>query len=92
MHNAKHGQIFHSSLVNRYQSLMSKPLTAVADHFIVVLGLARQGLAAARWLAAQGAHVTVSDVKPAEQLTAEIKALRDVNVKFALGGIRIVVG
>jgi UDP-N-acetylmuramoylalanine--D-glutamate ligase len=65
---------------------MSKPLTAVADHFIVVLGLARQGLAAARWLAAQGAHVTVSDVKPAEQLTAEIEALRDVTVKFALGG------
>lgn len=66
---------------------MSKPLTPVADHNIVVLGLARQGLAAARWLSAQGAHkVTVSDVKPAEQLTAEIEALRDVNVKFALGG------
>ncbi len=65
---------------------MSKPLTPVADHHIVVLGLARQGLAAARWLSAQGAHVTVSDVKPAEQLTAEIEALRDVNVKFALGG------
>jgi UDP-N-acetylmuramoylalanine--D-glutamate ligase len=53
---------------------------------IVVLGLARQGSAAARWLAAQGAHVTVSDVKPAVQLTAEIEALRDVPVKFALGG------
>jgi len=65
---------------------MTKPLTPVADHYITVLGLARQGLAAARWLAAQGAHVTVSDVKPAEQLTAEIDALRDVNVKFALGG------
>lgn len=65
---------------------MSKPLTPVADHHIVVLGLARQGLAAARWLSAQGAHVTVSDVKAAEQLTAEVEALRDVNVKFALGG------
>ncbi|MBI5565877.1 MAG: UDP-N-acetylmuramoyl-L-alanine--D-glutamate ligase, partial [Chloroflexi bacterium] len=65
---------------------MTKPLTPIADHYIVVLGLARQGLAAGRWLAAQGAHVTISDVKPAGQLTAEIEALRDVNVKFALGG------
>ena len=65
---------------------MSKPLTAVADHHIVVLGLARQGLAAARWLSAQGAHVTVSDMKAAEQLTAELESLRDVNVKFVLGG------
>jgi UDP-N-acetylmuramoylalanine--D-glutamate ligase len=65
---------------------MAKLLTPIADHHIVVLGLARQGLAAARWLAAQGSQVTVSDVKPAEQLTAEIEALRDVNVKFALGG------
>jgi UDP-N-acetylmuramoylalanine--D-glutamate ligase len=65
---------------------MSKSLTPVADHHVVVLGLARQGSAAARWLAAQGAHVTLSDVKPADQLTAEIEALRDVPVKFALGG------
>jgi UDP-N-acetylmuramoylalanine--D-glutamate ligase len=65
---------------------MTKVLTPIADHYIVVLGLARQGLAAARWLAAQGAHVTISDVKPADQLTAEIEGLRDVPVKFALGG------
>ena len=65
---------------------MIKPLTPIAEHHIVVLGLARQGSAVARWLAAQGAQVTISDVKPAEQLTAEIEALRDVPVKFALGG------
>jgi UDP-N-acetylmuramoylalanine--D-glutamate ligase len=65
---------------------MAKPLTPIADHHIVVLGLARQGLAAARWLTAQGAQVTVSDMKPAEELTAEIESLRDVTVKFALGG------
>jgi UDP-N-acetylmuramoylalanine--D-glutamate ligase len=65
---------------------MFKPLTPVANHHIVVLGLARQGVAAARWLTAQGAHVTISDVKPADQLTAEIEALRDAPVKFALGG------
>ena len=79
-----HGHIY-SSLVTRHL-FMAKPLTPIADHHIVVLGLARQGLAAARWLAAQGAQVTVSDTKPADELTAEIEALRDVNVKFALGG------
>lgn len=65
---------------------MAKPLTHIADHYFLVLGLARQGIAVARWLAAQGAHVTISDVKPADQLTAEIEALRDVEVKFVLGG------
>ena len=65
---------------------MAKPLTPIVDHHIVVLGLARQGLAAARWLTAQGAHVTISDMKPAEELTAEIETLHDVDVKFALGG------
>ncbi|HZY40921.1 MAG TPA: UDP-N-acetylmuramoyl-L-alanine--D-glutamate ligase [Anaerolineae bacterium] len=61
-------------------------MTHIADHYFLVLGLARQGIAVARWLAAQGAHVTISDVKPADQLTAEIEALRDVEVKFVLGG------
>ena len=37
---------------------------------VLVLGLARQGIAAARFFLAQGAQVTVSDLRPAESLHA----------------------
>src|SRR5512143_879369 len=59
---------------------------ALADQKFLVLGLARQGLALARWLTAQGARVTVSDMKPADQLASEIAALRDLPIQYALGG------
>ena len=39
-----------------------------------------------RWLAAHGAGVTASDVKPAEELQDAIETLRDVPVTYALGG------
>ena len=52
----------------------------------VVLGLARQGMALARFLAEQGASVTVSDVKTVDQLAEAIKSLEGVPVKYALGG------
>jgi UDP-N-acetylmuramoylalanine--D-glutamate ligase len=60
--------------------------TPIADQHFVVLGLARQGLAVTRWLIEQGAHVTVSDAKPEADLQAPIVSLRDLAVKFALGG------
>jgi UDP-N-acetylmuramoylalanine--D-glutamate ligase len=60
--------------------------TPLADQHFVVLGLARQGLAVTRWLMEQGAHVTVSDAKPEAELQDPIGALRDLDVKFALGG------
>ena len=53
---------------------------------IVILGLARQGVALARYLAEQGARVIVSDAKPAEQLTDARQALRDLTIEYALGG------
>jgi UDP-N-acetylmuramoylalanine--D-glutamate ligase len=53
---------------------------------IEVLVLARQGIALARFLAEQGAHVTVSDVKSAEQLSDAIKSLEGLPVKYVLGG------
>ncbi len=58
----------------------------IADHHFVVLGLARQGLAVTRWLIEQGAHVTVSDVKPEAELQNPIASLSDLVVNFALGG------
>src|SRR5450759_2714590 len=58
----------------------------IKDQKFLVLGLARQGSALARWLTAQGAQVTISDAKPIDQLQSEIDALRDVQVNYALGG------
>ncbi len=53
---------------------------------IVILGLARQGLALARYLAQAGAQVVVSDAQPAEKLEAALAALADLKIEYALGG------
>ncbi|MCS7056225.1 MAG: UDP-N-acetylmuramoyl-L-alanine--D-glutamate ligase [Thermoflexales bacterium] len=51
----------------------------------VILGIARQGTALARYLVARGARVTLSDLKPREQL--DLRAVADLpNVDFVLGG------
>lgn len=52
---------------------------------ILILGLARQGLALCRYFVAQGANVTVSDAAPAEKLGAELAALNGLPVKLVLG-------
>ncbi len=57
---------------------------------IVILGMARQGMALARYLVVQGAHVTLSDMKPATALDAEIQSLNSTlgegAIAYALGG------
>jgi UDP-N-acetylmuramoylalanine--D-glutamate ligase len=53
---------------------------------IVILGLARQGQALARFLVAAGANVTLSDAAPAERLIAELDKLGDLPVKLQLDG------
>lgn len=53
---------------------------------VVILGLARQGVALARYLAEQGARVTVSDAQPAEKLAAPLSALADLTIEYVLGG------
>lgn len=52
----------------------------------VVLGLARQGVAMARFLAHAGAQVTVSDLKTKAELADAVAALADLPIRFALGG------
>ncbi len=52
----------------------------------LIIGAARQGLALARYLAAQGADVTLTDTRAADQLQAEQTSLADLPVKWALGG------
>ncbi len=52
---------------------------------VIILGLARQGKALARFAAGVGAEVLVSDTRTAEQLRTEIEELEDLPVELALG-------
>ncbi len=53
---------------------------------VVVVGLARQGKALARYLTQQGAHVTMTDQKPASALAQAVEELQGLRVDFVLGG------
>ena len=53
---------------------------------IVILGLARQGLALARFFVRRGANVTISDAAPAERLSGELAKLNGLPLELALGG------
>jgi UDP-N-acetylmuramoylalanine--D-glutamate ligase len=55
---------------------------------VVVVGLARSGIAAVRFLAAQGAEVVATDRKPAAELGASAAALAGPGVRLELGGHR----
>jgi UDP-N-acetylmuramoylalanine--D-glutamate ligase len=54
---------------------------------VMVLGLARTGVATARFLAHQGAVVLVSDLRPAADLQAELNALAGLPIRYHLGGL-----
>ncbi len=62
------------------------PTDPLAGRRVVVLGLARQGKALARWLPTLGARVTVSDSRSAEALAATLDELAGSPVQFVLGG------
>ncbi len=53
---------------------------------VVILGLARQGMALARYLAQAGAHVVVSDMRPADKLAGNLAALNNLPIEYVLGG------
>ena len=52
---------------------------------VLILGLARQGKALARFAAEAGAHVTISDLRPPEKLTAVLADLHDLDIAYVLG-------
>ncbi len=52
---------------------------------VMGLGVHGGGLGVAQWLVKQGAHVTVTDLKKAEELKGSIEALRGLPVEFVLG-------
>lgn len=58
---------------------------AFAGRKVVILGLARQGLALARFFVAAGAQVVISDLAGADKLQPEIEALGDLDVELVLG-------
>lgn len=53
---------------------------------VMGLGLFGGGVESARWLAARGARVTVTDLRDARTLAESIEALRGVDVRYVLGG------
>lgn len=52
---------------------------------LLILGLARQGTALARFAVQAGAMVTISDLRPAAILQAEMDSLADLEINFGLG-------
>jgi UDP-N-acetylmuramoylalanine--D-glutamate ligase len=52
---------------------------------VVILGMARQGMALARYLCTRGAHVTLSDMKPASELSLELSLLEGLPIAYVLG-------
>ncbi|MEE8200147.1 MAG: UDP-N-acetylmuramoyl-L-alanine--D-glutamate ligase [Candidatus Acidoferrales bacterium] len=56
------------------------------DKRALVVGLARTGTAAARFLAGRGARVTLSEVRPESAVAAEAAALRELGVGVECGG------
>lgn len=53
---------------------------------VVILGLARQGIALARFFANAGAQTVISDAADAETLAAEVARLGDLPLELLLGG------
>ena len=52
---------------------------------LIILGLARQGKALARFAVGVGASVTVTDLRSAETLQPTLADLSDLDIKFILG-------
>jgi UDP-N-acetylmuramoylalanine--D-glutamate ligase len=61
---------------------MTDPL---AGRRVLILGLARQGTALARWLCSIGARVTVSDLRSEAELAGELDDLEGLPITFVLG-------
>jgi UDP-N-acetylmuramoylalanine--D-glutamate ligase len=53
---------------------------------IVIVGLARTGVAAARFLVGRGAEVVITDIKTKEELGQSIEGLKGLDIKYELGG------
>ncbi len=60
-------------------------MDALYGKHLVILGLARQGKALARFAAQAGARVTITDLRSAETLQPALADLSDLDIEFILG-------
>jgi UDP-N-acetylmuramoylalanine--D-glutamate ligase len=60
------------------------------DKKVLIIGLARSGIAAARVLSSLGAEVTIADQKSAKDLREGVKTLRDWPIKIHTGGYPVI--
>jgi UDP-N-acetylmuramoylalanine--D-glutamate ligase len=60
----------------------------IAGARVTVVGLGIEGIDLTRFLAANGAHVTVSDIRMAEELGDELEAIAGSNATISLGATR----
>ena len=58
---------------------------SLAGKHVIILGLARQGMALARFLARTGAQVVVSDLRYEVALAASMAGLADLPIQYVLG-------
>jgi UDP-N-acetylmuramoylalanine--D-glutamate ligase len=61
---------------------------SIADRDILVVGLARSGIAAARFLARRGARVRATDTATADRLQPAIEELQALGINLEVGGHR----
>ncbi|HRI66817.1 MAG TPA: UDP-N-acetylmuramoyl-L-alanine--D-glutamate ligase [Polyangium sp.] len=61
-------------------------LVMLAERSVLVVGLGRSGLAAARLCLSKGARVTLNDAAPRERLSADALALEAEGVRLVTGG------
>ena len=61
------------------------PSDPLSGKRVTVFGLARQGIALAKWLCGIGAQVAVTDARTPEQLAGALKELDGLPITFALG-------
>ncbi|HUS69387.1 MAG TPA: UDP-N-acetylmuramoyl-L-alanine--D-glutamate ligase [Anaerolineae bacterium] len=53
---------------------------------VTIIGLGREGIALARYLAGRGAKVTVTDIKDPNQLQSALDELAGLSIRYLLGG------
>ena len=62
---------------------------SIAGKKVLVVGMARSGMAAARFLRTRGAWVTVSDIRGQSRLVPEIRTLQALGIGCEVGGHRL---
>ena len=76
--------LYYGNLRKRH-SAAERPASLWAGKKVLIVGMARSGVAAAQLLCREGALVTVNDMKPRESFGEKLDALNDLPVSFRLG-------